>query len=81
MIELPKLDADPESRIGSQYPLWYTVLKEKYSKYLLSYKDSAPNSTDVQKLTLGKFAVFLSSCVHGPITCNPEEIAALNEVS
>ncbi len=75
-LELPKLDTDPDSRVGSQYPVWYSILKEKYTNYLLTFKDSG----DIPKFTLGKFAVFLSSCIHGPITCEPNEIAALNEV-
>lgn len=76
ILELPKIDADPESRIGSQFPQWFTVLKEKYVTHLTAFKETS----ELPKFTLGKFAVFLSSCVHGPITCTPDEIQALNEV-
>lgn len=71
------MDADPESRVGSPYPLWFTVLKDKYGNYLETHRAEK----DIPKFTLGKFSVFLSSCVHGPITCTPQEQDALSDVS
>ena len=72
------MDPDPESKVGSALPVWYTTLKRKYERYLHDHQLIQPAHS---KFTLGKFAVFLANCVEGSITITAEESDAFSEVN
>lgn len=75
-LDGPAIDPDPERKIGSPFPGWYSILKNKYESYLVTHKLAGPN----HKFTLGKFSVFVSLCLEKVIPVTPEEEQALCEV-
>jgi hypothetical protein len=77
-LEPPKIDPDPEAKMGSPFPNWYNVLRAKYEKHLIDHK--IVDITMPIKFTLGRFAVFLTNCYEGIISCTPAEQNCLNEV-
>jgi hypothetical protein len=89
MIDVGNINQDPESSIGSPYPRWFIVLKNKFEFYRESHKSmhigreemTTATEYDTMKFTLGRFCVFLSSCLNKSIESNDEEWEAILEVS
>lgn len=68
--------SDPENIIGSRYPKWLQIMKTKFENALV---DSG--ATEKARIfRVGRFAVFLSLCAEGSITCTDLEKDALREV-
>lgn len=76
LLDAPTIDPDPESKLGSPLPLWYSLLKSKFENHLLTHK-----LAEHFKFTLGKFAVFLANCLDATIPTTEEENDALAEVT
>lgn len=74
-----KIDPDPESRMGSPFPMWFNVLKDKYNQYIAI--DHATHHHNKANFTIGKFSVFICLCIDGVVNCTPEEQICLSEVS
>jgi len=86
VIDVSNVNQDPESHIGSPYPKWLLLLKNKYEKYRDSHKlakganEDSIVEFDSMKFTLGRFSVFLSCCAVKTIECSAEEWDALWEL-
>jgi hypothetical protein len=63
--------------LGTPYPRFLTVLRDKY----LAYAASQGKTSITSHFPLGKFSVFLTLCLAETIPCTIEEKDALQEVS
>lgn len=84
-VEPMKIEADPSSNVGSPYPKWLMILREKFEAVVAKEKaDAAGESSQVssvlQVFPLGKFSVFLCFGLHGRFEFSLQEKEALSEV-
>jgi len=87
LLDVSNINQDPESQIGSPYPMWFVILKKKYESHSLElhqavvrHAESPVVPANGVKFTLGRFCVFLSHCVEKTVELSPEEWDALQEV-
>lgn len=79
IADMPKLDADPESRMGRKLPDWLSTLIEKHQRSKAGGEGAA--AVRSSQLRVGELSVYLSSCIAGLVQTNEAETEAIAIVS
>jgi hypothetical protein len=92
IVDAPKLDADPESRMGRKLPEWLGILIEKHRRSKAAearIAETAGQDPGIAKngepmrssaIRVGELSVYLSSCVAGLVQSSEAESDAIATV-